>query len=52
MPQKNSKRYRQCIEAVPEQAVALPAAVLGLWVWSTLTDPLVIAFVELPWGLL
>ena len=33
-------------------AVAIPAAVLGLWVWSTLTDPLVIAFVELPWGLL
>lgn len=33
-------------------AAAIPAAVLGLWVWSTLTDPLVIAFVELPWGLL
>jgi len=33
-------------------ALAIPAALVGLWVWTTLTDPLVIAFVERPWGLL
>ncbi len=33
-------------------ALAIPAALLGIWVWNSLTDPLVIAFVESPWGML
>ncbi len=33
-------------------ALAIPAALVGIWVWNSLTDPLVIAFVESPWGML
>lgn len=33
-------------------ALAIPAGLLGIWVWNSLTDPLVMAFVESPWGML
>jgi hypothetical protein len=32
--------------------LAIPAGLLGIWVWNSLTDPLVMAFVESPWGML